>query len=69
MYSIAILFLIPNSCFLQKKYINAHYKKPNTEPKPATDYLCLESGHNDLADKLSEYLEFKFQYEIDVVSY
>ena len=34
----------------------------------ATDYLCLGSGHNDMAETLSQYLEMKFEYEIDVVS-
>ena len=33
------------------------------------DYLCLQSGHNDLSKTLAEYIEIKFKMKIDVVRY
>ena len=33
-----------------------------------TDYLCLGSGHNDLAKEIADHLDRKFKYELDVVS-
>ena len=33
-----------------------------------TDYLCLGSGHNDLAKEVADHLDRKFKYELDVVS-
>ena len=35
----------------------------------ATDYLCLQSGHNDLSKTSVEYIDMKFKMEIDVVRY
>ena len=32
------------------------------------DYLCLGSGHNKLAKKVSDLLNIKFKYELNVVS-
>ena len=52
----------------QVKAITKHYTKKDTDALMATDYLCLGSSHNDMAETLSQYLEKKFKYEIDVVS-
>ena len=54
--------------FFQVKAITKHYNKKDTDALMATDYLCLGSGHDDMAETLSQYFEIKFKYEIDVVS-
>ena len=48
--------------------LTAHWRRPDVEATLSTDYLCLQSGHNDLSARLADYIDMKFKYELDVVS-
>ena len=52
----------------QKKTLNNHFERPGVPASEDADYLCLKSGHNELAERLSEYILSKYGYHIDVVS-
>ena len=44
------------------------WQMQGVKPRPDTEYLCLSSGHNELAERLTKYLLNKYGYKIDVVS-
>ena len=39
------------------------------KPRPDTEYLCLSSGHNELAERLTKYLLNKYGYKIGRCKY
>ena len=45
-----------------------NWKHDGVPPSETADYLCLNSGHNDLAERLAEYLMTAFDFKVDVVS-
>ena len=53
---------------LQTRILKAHYDDAAVAPTRETDLLTLKSGHNDLSKRLVEFIDMKYQYDIDIVS-
>ena len=53
--------------YLQKNVLNKHWSRPGVPASEVADYLCLSSGHNELAERLAEFVRTRYDYKIDVV--
>ena len=49
---------------LQKKAVVKHWPRPGVDPTMVTDYLCLQSRHNNLSKTLAEYIDMKFKMKL-----
>ena len=70
---VILKFLLPTHWItwvltLQTRILKAHYDDAAVAPTRETDLLTLKSGHNDLSKRLVEFIDMKYQYDIDIVS-
>ena len=52
----------------KKNAVDKHWTRTGVPASEMSDYLCLQSGHNDLSERLSEFLDTRYKYKLDIVS-